>query len=137
MKHAVFGPTKTSSGDYYADLGYVSSCLKAVSDVSAFILGGGKGVEQLAERYARDAGIDVELVRPDFHSLFGSKTKNPRVSINSIPVALRQTIFAQRNDEIINKADRVVFFWDGEFLEIGQLISRAKALQKPVMIFPV
>ena len=137
MRHAVFGPTKTSRGDYYVDLGYVSSCLKSVSDVSAFILGGGKGVEQLAERYAHDAGIDVELVRPNFHSLFHSKTKNPRVSINSIPIALRQTIFAQRNDEIINKADRVVVFWDGEFIEIGQLILRAKTLKKLVIIFPV
>lgn len=137
MKHAVFGPTKNGAGGDYSDLEYVSACLKTVDNIGGFILGGGKGVETLAEHFAREHSIDVERIAPNFHSLFGSKVKNPNVRIDSLPVSLRHSVFAARNDEIMSKSDRVIVFWDGEFFEIGQLIRRALSLKKPVLIFPV
>lgn len=138
MKHAVFGPSKDGAGGDYSDLDHVTLWLNTIkSETTSFILGGGKGVETLAERFARDNGIAVERVAPNFHSLFGSKIKNPNVRIETLPVSLRHAVFAARNDDIMSRADRVIIFWDGEFFEIGQLIRRALSLRKPVLLFPV
>ena len=138
MKHGVFGPTQSvAGGGVYSDFEHVSVCLSTVHDVSMFITGGGKGIEALAERFAEETGKSFERIRPNFHSLFGSKIKNPNVKIDSLPVSLRQQVFAARNDEIIMRSDRVIFFWDGEFFEIGQLIRRAISLKKSVLVFPL
>lgn len=137
MKHGVFGPTQDGkAGEIYSNLAHVSLCLSSVAGLSTIIVGGGKGVEALAEQYAAAQNIIVERVPPNFHGLFGSKIKNPTIRIETLPIALRQTVFAARNDEIIMRSDKVVFFWDGEFFEIGQLIRRALLLRKPILLFP-
>lgn len=137
MKHGVFGPTQDRKGGVYSNFEYVSACLNGVHGVTGFIVGGGKGVEAMAEQYAVQKDIALEKIAPNFHSLFGSKIKNPSVRIDSLPVSLRHQVFTARNDEIIMRSDKVIFFWDGEFFEIGQLIRRTISLQKPVLLFPL
>ena len=138
MKHAVFGPTQSlKDGGVYSNFEHVSACLAGVTDVSMFITGGGKGIEALAEQYAKQQNIPVEKIRPNFYNLFGSTVKNPNININELSLTLRHQVFAARNDDIINKSDKVIFFWDGEFFEIGQLIRRALALRKPILLFPI
>ncbi len=75
------------------------------------VSGGAKGVDQAAKQVAKELGIPFREFLPDY-ATFGKRA--PLV----------------RNDQIINHADMVLAFWDGEShgtkYVIGECLKRGK-----------
>lgn len=69
------------------------SCITMIS-------GGAKGVDQMAQQYAREAGFDFVLFKP-YHLIDPNVEYSPKY-------------FFTRNKQIADNADLVVAFWDGE-----------------------
>lgn len=103
MKVAVIGSREL----YVADIGVhlPAGCTEIVS-------GGARGVDTCAENYARAMGLRLTVFLPDYDR-FGRKA--PLV----------------RNREIVDYADRVVAFWDGESRGTYYVISYCRQVGKP------
>lgn len=99
-----------------------SRCLDV--DVSAYmpdstsevISGGAIGVDQAAERYAKDKGIPITLIKPDY-------------------TQYRRNAPLIRNKIIVELADTVIAVWDGESKGTRYTIDYAKKINKPVKVF--
>lgn len=79
------------------------------------VSGGARGVDTIAEQYAKDHGIKTLIIRPDYER-YG----------RSAPI--------RRNDIIVDNADLVLAFWDGESHGTKYTIDYAKKTGKPVKI---
>ena len=79
------------------------------------ITGGARGIDTLAEQYARLEGIPLRIFYPD--------TK-----------ALGKMAYFVRNDQIVDASDVVVAIWDGKSRGTQYTIRRAMKLDKPVKI---
>lgn len=84
-------------------------------DISEIISGGAVGIDQAAERYAKDKGIPITVIKPDY-------TKYDRKA----PLI--------RNKTIVELSDKVIAIWDGESRGTKYTIDYAKKLNKPVEI---
>jgi len=74
-----------------------NECMKTTLEgrgLTGIVSGGAKGADTLAERYARENGLPMETIRPEW----GKHGRAAGVI---------------RNREIVNAADIVVAFWDG------------------------
>ncbi|MET4190706.1 MULTISPECIES: hypothetical protein [unclassified Bradyrhizobium] len=123
MRYAVFGPRELRF-QLYTNKQHVAGCLGAIPDLTGIIAGGGKGVEALAEAYAKENGIDFTPIPPNYQSDSGVKIT-------------AQQVFDTRNLAIINEADAVVVFWDGLFAAMVPLLQRCMVLKKRVILCPV
>ena len=81
---------------------------------NTFITGGARGVDKMAEEYAKILKIPLEIIRPI----------NPASKID----------YLFRNVEIVTKADLVVAFWDEKSRGTKFVIDYAKARGKEVKI---
>lgn len=106
MKVAVIG----SRSIYVSDIGshLPAGCTEIVS-------GGARGVDTCAANYAKDMGLKLTEFLPDY-SLWGKRA--PLV----------------RNKEIVNYADYVVAFWDGESRGTWFVLNYCKEIGKPYRI---
>ncbi len=66
--------------------------------ISAIVSGGARGVDQLGEQYALDKGLPTLILKPDYDK-HGKKEQ------------------LLRNLDIIDAAEQVIAFWDGESRE--------------------
>lgn len=80
------------------------------------ITGGAKGVDTLAEEYARRRGIPVRLFLPDYPR-FGRRA--PLV----------------RDRQMVEACDLVIAFWDGVSRGTAYTVNYAKQMGKPVQLF--
>jgi predicted Rossmann fold nucleotide-binding protein DprA/Smf involved in DNA uptake len=78
------------------------------------ITGGAKGVDQIAEQYAKERGIEVKIIRPQY-DLYGA----PLV----------------RNKWIVNECDFILAFWDGKSRGAKFTIDYARKQNKKVEVF--
>lgn len=62
--------------------------------VTGIVSGGAKGADTLAERYARENGLPIEIIKPEWKK-YG------------------RSAGVIRNREIVSKAEIVFAFWDG------------------------
>jgi predicted Rossmann fold nucleotide-binding protein DprA/Smf involved in DNA uptake len=82
----------------------------------SIISGGARGVDTLAEKYAKEIGVPVKIYWPDW-------TKHGKAAG---PI---------RNRQIIESADCVIAFWDEKSPGTRSSIKIAEELKKPVSIF--
>ncbi len=87
-------------------------------ETAEIITGGARGIDTLAEQYARERGIPVRIFRPAYEVLGKWAT-------------------LARNDQIVNAADMVVAIWDGVSRGTQYTIRRAMKLHKPVKVYVV
>lgn len=85
------------------------------SNVQTIVSGGAKGADALGERYAKDNGINTEIHVPEWDRY--GKSAGYR-----------------RNVDIINNADSVIAFWDGESKGTKHSIDIAKKLGKSIVV---
>lgn len=64
------------------------------SETSVIITGGAKGIDSLAEKYAKEHNIDTIIIKPQY-DLYGRYAP------------------LKRNEEMVNLADKVLIIWDG------------------------
>ena len=83
-----------------------------VTDATEIVSGGAKGVDSLAAAYAKAHGIKLTEFLPDY-ARFG----------RGAPI--------KRNYEIVDYADRVVVFWDGQSKGTLSVIKYAEKTGKP------
>jgi hypothetical protein len=77
--------------------------------------GGAAGVDTIAWGWAIDNGVEIIVIKPDYN-------KHGR----GAPL--------RRNDIIIEKADKILAFWDGKSHGTKYVIEKAKKLNKEVEI---
>jgi predicted Rossmann-fold nucleotide-binding protein len=123
MRYAVFGPREYRF-KVYDNKTHVAGCLGAIPDLDVLISGGGRGIEALAEEYARDSSIEIVRTPPNYQGESG-------VSITTAQA------FDNRNIAMIADADGVVMFWDGTFAAMVPIMSRCMFLQKKVVLYPM
>ncbi len=82
------------------------------------ISGGAIGTDQLAERFAHEHGIPIVTFLPDYKK-YG----------RAAPL--------KRNDLIIDNANAVIAFWDGESRGTGYVVKKCKKLNKTCYVFSV
>ena len=82
----------------------------------SIISGGARGVDTMAERYAKEIGVPVNIYLHDW-------TKHGK---SAGPI---------RNRQIIETADCVIAFWDEKSPRTRSSIKIAEELKKPVTIF--
>lgn len=93
--------------------------LKEVLDslsITKIVSGGAKGADSLAAKYARDKGIPLEEVFPEWDR-YGKGAG------------------FRRNVTIVDSSDAVIAFWDGVSKGTAHSVSYARARNKPVFIF--
>lgn len=122
-KVAIFGPSKIKSldGDNipFEDYALVSKSLSSlIAKDDVLLLGGGRGLDALANKWATENSVSYVTVTPN--------------------IALyKEHAFEKRNAEMIADADISVVFWDGKFLSIGVLIANIVVLGKAAVVLPV
>ena len=84
-------------------------------ETTEIVSGGAKGVDTLAAEYARANGIKLTEFLPQYE-LYG----------RAAPI--------KRNEEIINYADEIIAFWDGDSKGTLSVIKYAKKINKPIKI---
>ena len=87
---------------------YISNCDEIVS-------GGAKGVDQCAAEYARNHGIPLTEILPNYER-YG----------RAAPIL--------RNQEIVNYADEIVAFWDGKSKGALSVIKYSQKIGKPLEV---
>ena len=114
MKVAIVG--SRSFSDYKIFSNFMEDLIENKNLViEEIISGGAKGADSLAEIYAREKGIPIEIIRPEWNA-FGK-------SAGFI-----------RNRDIIMKCDVCAAFWDGESHGTKHDISLCKELGKPYYV---
>lgn len=85
-------------------------------DVTEIVSGGARGVDTCARRYAKVKGIKLTEFLPEYHR-YGRRA----------PIV--------RNRQIIDYADVVLAFWDGQSRGTRFVIEQCKAQQKKVVVY--
>lgn len=108
MKVAVIG----SRG--FNDYELVKTTLSPIN-ITLLVSGGAKGADSLGERYANENNIETLIFKPDW------KKHGPAAG----PL---------RNTDIVNNADTIIAFWDGESKGTKDSITKAEKLGKNIII---
>lgn len=115
---SVFG-LRDFKGREYANYQYVSEVLDTFRDSDEMITGGGRGIEQLALRFASEHGIAHRVIPPNIQK-FGSSVA-----------------FTKRNQEIIKASDVSVVFWDGEdrfYIDVLRTVNQHEKVSHVVCV---
>lgn len=84
---------------------------------TAIVSGGARGVDEIAEGWAKDSGIETIVYKPDYKTYAG----------NIAPLI--------RNDQIVDECDLLIAFWDGVSRGTRYTMDRAKAANKLLRIY--
>lgn len=112
MKVAVVGSRS------FHNQGLVNQALDLIQQqilITLIVSGGAQGVDTLAEEYAKLRNIPTQIIRPDYAS-YG----------RSAPIV--------RNGAIVDKADFVIAFWNGQSPGTKNSIERATKAGKPLHV---
>lgn len=109
MKVAVIG----SRG--FNDYELVKTTLSSLN-ITLLVSGGAKGADSLGERYAKENNINTLIFKPDWE-------KHGKAA------------GMIRNTDIVNNAETIIAFWDGESKGTKDSITKAEKLGKKVLIF--
>ena len=85
-------------------------------DYAAILSGGATGVDSIVEQWAKQNKIEFVLYKPNYR-IYGKRA--PLV----------------RNEEMVNAADIVVAFWDGQSSGTKYTIDYAKSIGRTVKLF--
>lgn len=92
--------------------------LNTSKKISVIISGGAKGADSLAENWAKEHGIPVRVILPDWKK-FGR---------GAGPI---------RNKLIIDECEQSIAFWDGQSKGTLQAINYAKEKKVPIKIIKI
>lgn len=106
---AVIGSRKCGE----VNIGLFISMLPATPTL--IISGGARGVDSLAERYAREKGIPTEIHKPDY-----------KAHLQGAPI--------RRNEDMVNACDAVLAVWDGKSKGTKYTVDYALKKGKPVFL---
>ncbi len=84
--------------------------------LTELVSGGARGIDSLAEQYARSKKIPIKIFRPDYH-------------------AYGRIAPLMRNRDIVAYADMVIAIWDGHSRGTKNAIKHARQQKKPLKIF--
>jgi hypothetical protein len=98
--------------------------------ITEIISGGAKGADKLAERAAKALGIKLTI----FEAKWDDMTEPCKKKINKFGKEYNALAGFNRNSLIIENADLIIAFWDGESSGTKDSIDKAKKLKKKVMI---
>ena len=102
-----------------ADPSIVSLILKHLpGDTSEIVSGGAAGVDSYAEQVAHSLSLPLRVFAPDYKT-FG------------------KTAPLQRNRQIIDYADLVLAFWDGQSRGTAFVVAECVKCGKPVRVLPI
>ena len=101
----------------FTDYNLLSDTLNE-EDITLIISGGASGADSLAEEYAHEHKIPLEVHRPDWDH-YGKRAGYVR------------------NKEIVSRSDKVIAFWDGKSQGTKHSIEIAKYQKKPVRVVAV
>ena len=82
------------------------------AECAEIISGGAAGVDTLAERYAKEKGLKLTVIRPDY-----------KIFDRAAPIV--------RNGQIIRQADYVLILWDGASRGTRNVIMTCMKTDKP------
>ncbi|MBR3290349.1 MAG: hypothetical protein IKI63_06200 [Clostridia bacterium] len=106
-------------GSRTADSSIVPLILKHLpADVTEIVSGGAAGVDTFAEEVAHSLSLPLRVFTPDYKT-FG------------------KTAPLQRNRQIIDYADLVLAFWDGQSRGTAFVVAECVKCGKPVRVFPL
>jgi hypothetical protein len=108
MKVAVIG-----SRDFN-DYEEVKQTLSTIN-ITLLVSGGAKGADTLGERYAKEHNIETKIFLPDWEK-YGKKAG------------------FLRNTDIINEAELIIAFWDGQSKGTKDSIDKAFKSEKKILI---
>jgi hypothetical protein len=80
--------------------------------ISKLISGGARGADKMAEKYAKEFKIPIEVIKPEWN-IYGKRAG------------------MIRNEIMINKCEIAIFFWDGNSPGTKHAINYAKRIGKP------
>lgn len=100
----------------FPDPDLVVSYVAGLPPGTTVVTGGARGVDEVAERTARECGLPVVVYRPDY-ARYG----------RAAPL--------RRNTDIVVESDRIAAFWDGTSRGTADTIRKARDLGRPVEIF--
>jgi len=87
-------------------------------NVNLIISGGASGIDNLAESYAQKHDIPILIISPDYKK-YGKLAP------------------LKRNEEIVDKADIVIAFWDMQSKGTEHVINYAKSKNKKVILHKI
>lgn len=85
-------------------------------NISEIISGGAAGVDRAAEKYAKDKGIPITVIKPDY-------------------TQYRRNAPLIRNKTIVELSDMVIAIWDGKSRGTKFIIDYAEKKNKPIKIY--
>jgi len=86
-----------------------------LADCDEIISGGARGVDACAAAYAREHGIKITEILPEY-ARYG----------RAAPIV--------RNQQIVDYADHILIFWDGKSRGTASVIQYAQKIKKPYQI---
>lgn len=100
----------------FPDWEMVKDYVYSLDEDDTVVSGGAKGVDQWAEIYAQERGLETLIFPADWNS-FGKRAG------------------MMRNRDIVKACDRLVAFWCDESKGTKHSIDLARAAGKPVLVF--
>lgn len=109
MKIAVIGSRN------FKDQKLLKTVLDAETQMIELITGGAVGADTLAENWAKEKQLPVTIIKPNYEK-FGKYAP------------------LERNGRIINLAEKVIAFWDGQSKGTKYVIKECQRLGKPLKL---
>jgi YspA, cpYpsA-related SLOG family len=118
-------------------LDHIRDTYSKTSGVETIVSGGACGADRLAERYAKEYGIRMRVLLPDWKKygkragFLNSLGREPTCRFNP---RLTEARLAFRNKEIVEECDVLIAFWDGSSKGTQHSINEAKKQKKPTTV---
>ena len=116
----------------YNTLAKVLDQINNISPISEIVSGGAKGTDSLSEIWASLNDVKMTIYLPEWDKLDNSDSI---VKINKYGNKYDAMAGMRRNKFIVNAANIVIAFWDGESKGTLDSIQYAKEIKKPIKIF--
>lgn len=100
----------------WKDLLKIKNFIDTLDEETVVISGGAIGVDRAAEQLAKMRGLETKIFPADWKK-YG------------------RSAGMRRNNDIVNEADRIVAFWDGESKGTYHTICLSAKAGKPLLIF--
>lgn len=128
LKYGVIG-LRHNEGLEFDNYGYIKSVLDQYQlNMDRLVSGGARGIETLAERWAKEADMPFCKIKPQVTMFSEHVPEHPKAI---------EAAFTTRNTEILHLVDILVVFWNGREHMVLAAAAIANKVGKPVFIYPL